>query len=49
MDIKARKEINTADNTTRIALSQQEVMKMLMGEEEPVLTKADKEQAIDLD
>jgi hypothetical protein len=49
MDIKARKEINTADNTTRIALSQQEVMKMLMGEEEPVLTKEDKEQAIELD
>jgi len=49
MDIKARKEINTADNTTRIALSQQEVMKMLMDDDIPIVSREDREQAIELD
>ncbi|MDB4430235.1 hypothetical protein N9273_00280 [bacterium] len=49
MDIDSKKELNVMDNTTKLVMSREDVLKALIeGEEEKVLTADDKNQAVDI-
>ncbi|MDH3929665.1 MAG: hypothetical protein OEV22_17175 [Deltaproteobacteria bacterium] len=48
MDIDSKKELNVMDNTTKLVMSREEIMKALTTEE-PVVTDQDKSDAVDID
>ena len=48
MNIDSKKELNVMDNTTKLVMSREEIMKALTTEE-PVVTDQDKSDAVDID
>jgi 4-hydroxy-3-methylbut-2-enyl diphosphate reductase IspH len=48
MDIDSKKELNVMDNTTKLVMSREEIMKALTTDE-PVVTDQDKSDAVDID